>query len=475
MPPVTPALWWVIAALAVLRLATLGAYPLMDTTEARYAEIARKMAETGNWATPWFDYGVPFWGKPPLAFWLIAGSFKTLGTGEFSARLPQWIAGALAAALLWQWLAARSRREAAYAVAILLGSALYLVATGAVLTDTALVLGTTIAMRGFWQGLHGARREGWLLFAGIAAGLLAKGPVAAVLIVMPVAVWAAASGTCGMVWRRLPWIRGSLLAGAVALPWYAIAELRTPGFLDYFLLGEHWQRFLVPGWNGDLYGTAHQFPRGAIWAFALAAAMPWTVALPLAWAYLRRGGARARAPADARWRWYLICWALTPCIFFSFAGNILWTYVLPGLPALAALAAAELDRFEPPRVARVLIAGLALTVLGLAAFFANVELRGREDRDSAKPLVADYLARRHGDEPLIFLGRRPFSAAFYSAGGAQLVRDPGALRQRLEHGPAFVAIEAGTSPALPDSVRQKLRLVKDYGRFELYAPSAPAI
>lgn len=475
LPAVIRALPWVVAALAVLRLATLGAYPLMDTTEARYAEIARKMAETGTWATPLFDYGIPFWGKPPLSFWLIAGSFKALGTGEFSARLPQWLAGVLAAALLWQWLAARSRREAVYAVAILLGSALYLVATGAVLTDTGLVLGTTIAMRGFWQGLHGARREGWLLFAGIGVGLLAKGPVAAALIMMPLTAWAAASGSCGMVWRRLPWIRGSLLAGAIALPWYAIAELRTPGFLEYFLLGEHWQRFVVPGWKGDLYGNAHHFPRGAIWAFALAAAMPWTVVLPAAWTYLRRGGAAAGVAGDARWRWYLLCWALAPCIFFSLAGNILWTYVLPGLPAMAALAAAELDRFHPARVGRVLIAGLALSALGLAGFLANVELRGREQRDSAKTIVADYRARRQGDEPLIFLGRRPFSAAFYSAGSAQLVRDAGALRQRLEYSPAFVAIEAGTAQALPDSVRQRLRLVRDYGRFELYGPARPAI
>ncbi|MEE4277314.1 MAG: hypothetical protein V2I82_02480 [Halieaceae bacterium] len=38
--------------------------PLMDTTEARYAEIARIMVESGDWITPQFSLGVPFWGKP---------------------------------------------------------------------------------------------------------------------------------------------------------------------------------------------------------------------------------------------------------------------------------------------------------------------------------------------------------------------------------------------------------------------------
>ena len=35
----------VIVLAVVVRLATLGAYPLMDPTEARYAEMARKMAQ----------------------------------------------------------------------------------------------------------------------------------------------------------------------------------------------------------------------------------------------------------------------------------------------------------------------------------------------------------------------------------------------------------------------------------------------
>lgn len=53
-------LLYLILAAAILRLLSLGLYPLMDTTEARYAEIARIMVELDDWVTPWFDYGVPF-------------------------------------------------------------------------------------------------------------------------------------------------------------------------------------------------------------------------------------------------------------------------------------------------------------------------------------------------------------------------------------------------------------------------------
>ena len=43
-----------------------------------------------------------------------------------------------------------------------------------------------------------------------------------------------------------------MLMLALSVPWYVVAERHTPGFLNYFLLGEHWHRFVTPGWGGDL-------------------------------------------------------------------------------------------------------------------------------------------------------------------------------------------------------------------------------
>ena len=60
-------LWLLLLGVALLRLLSLSMYPLLDTTEARYGEMARIMVETGYWIVPQIDYGVPFWGKPPLS------------------------------------------------------------------------------------------------------------------------------------------------------------------------------------------------------------------------------------------------------------------------------------------------------------------------------------------------------------------------------------------------------------------------
>ncbi len=86
-------LWTLLIGALLIRLLSLGLYPLMDTTESRYGEMARMMVETGNWLTPLFDYGVPFWGKPPLFTWMSAVSVELFGLSEFTLRLPHWVAG----------------------------------------------------------------------------------------------------------------------------------------------------------------------------------------------------------------------------------------------------------------------------------------------------------------------------------------------------------------------------------------------
>ncbi len=103
--PIAALLWIAIAAAFAARFVLLGAFPLMDPTESRYAEIARQMFVLGDWITPWIAPGEPFWGKPPFSFWMTAGSFQLFGVSDFAARLPHWVGGGLVAWLAWSWLA----------------------------------------------------------------------------------------------------------------------------------------------------------------------------------------------------------------------------------------------------------------------------------------------------------------------------------------------------------------------------------
>jgi len=216
-------LWTVLIVLGLLRFFSLGLYPLADTTEARYGEIARLMAVSGDWITPQISAGVPFWGKPPLSAWLAAAAMKLFGINEFAARLPSFLLSLLVMALVWSLAARQHGRTSALAAAVVLASsALFFVSSGAVMTDPALLFGTTLCMVAFRQALmlqgRQGRAWGYAFFAGLAVGLLAKGPVALILTGLPLAVWLLHQRRWRETWQRLPWLSGLALTAALSVP-----------------------------------------------------------------------------------------------------------------------------------------------------------------------------------------------------------------------------------------------------------------
>jgi len=468
----------IFIAIAV-RLVTLGAYPLMDSTESRYGEIARKMLETGDWLMPQFAYGVPFWGKPPLSMWLSAASISAFGVNEFALRLPSLLLILGCGGLVFLLARLRAGRDAAlWASTCFATTVLVFVAGGAVMTDAALALGTTLAMAGFWLATNGPpalrRAAGLAFFAGLAIGMLAKGPVALVLTFLPIGAWTLWTRAWRAVWRGLPWLAGTLLAAALVVPWYWAAERASPGFLDYFLLGEHWKRFVEPGWSGDLYGQAHSRPHGTIWLFWIGAALPWSLPA-IGWlaraAVFRHDNLRTLVRDD--WQSYLLLWTVAPLLFFTISGNVLVTYVLPGLPALALLVAAIWRPSDTDsRSLRPMGLSGIVAALGLAVGFvgAILALHVRAETDlSHKALVRTYEAQRaHAGERLIYLGRQPQSAVFYSRGKALLLRDARELEPYLSDLPEdFIVIRRRDLEKLPAAARARLTPLGEFGKYRL--------
>ncbi len=105
------AVLWGLVLLLAARLLAMFLVPLTDSTEARYAEIARKMVETGNWITPQFDYGVPFWAKPPMHTWLSALGIEAFGPSPFAARLGILVSAIATLAILWLWASTFTDRK----------------------------------------------------------------------------------------------------------------------------------------------------------------------------------------------------------------------------------------------------------------------------------------------------------------------------------------------------------------------------
>jgi 4-amino-4-deoxy-L-arabinose transferase-like glycosyltransferase len=408
--------------LAFARLVSLGMYPLMDMTEARYADIGRRMALSGDWVALSLDDMRTFWGKPALSFWATAAGLKLFGVTAWAARVPHFLMGLGVAAVVWRHARGQSPRLAWHAAALLAGSLLFLLSSGAVMTDMALVLGTTLVMSGFWWCVAG--RPGLAprvaLFLGLAIGLLAKGPLALVLSGLPIVAWVLWQRQWQAAWQRVPWLRGLLAVAVLVLPWYLLAERRSPGFIEYFIVGEHIYRFLVRGWTGDLYSNAHGVPRGTVWLYALAAALPWALVLPLA----RLAGAmRHGSVIEQPQRRYLLLWVLWPCVFFTAAGNIIWTYVLPAMPALALLSAGwTAAAARPQRMDRLLAGVLLLLALAIPALLVGADRYQLFARHSLVPLVRVYDQVARPGDVLMEVPSVSFSTDFYAQGRAKGLR-----------------------------------------------------
>lgn len=459
----------VLLLLLLLRLAGMWAIPLTDTTEARYGEIARKMLETGNWVTLWHDYGIPFWAKPPLSSWLSAAGMGLFGVNEIAARLPSLLLAVATLGLSAHLMRHRSGGDAAMAAALILASGLlFLGAAGTVMTDPALLFCVTLSQVAFWHALaRDSRRWGYVFFIGLGLGLLAKGPLAIVLVGMPIFFWVLLRNQWLALWRKLPWIGGVLLMFAVAAPWYALAEQRTPGFLDYFIMGEHVSRFLDSGWKGDKYGFAHATPRGMIWLYALGAIFPWSVAM-LAW-LVRHGAKLPRlCRDDDGWLLYLSLWTLMTLLFFTMSGNIIFPYSLPMLPGCALLFAELWRRTRADDAKRSALPWIAaIGGVVLLALLAFNHYDGNRYLRTQKQVIAAWRAQNpSADSALVYwAGRREFSAEFYSHGRARTTQDPQQLRAWLTGKPgSFIVADENELARLPADIRARFAPL---GRFQV--------
>lgn len=115
---------FLVLVLIVIYLPFLG-QPAWDGNEPKRAIVAREMLNTGNYFAP-VIHGQPYFVKPPLMNWLIAGSGGFFGAvNEWSARLPSVLMTFATSILLYfltkGWLTRESRFFAALAFLTMIG------------------------------------------------------------------------------------------------------------------------------------------------------------------------------------------------------------------------------------------------------------------------------------------------------------------------------------------------------------------
>ncbi len=411
---------WLFAAWLVLQLGGLFSPGLLDDVDSVYIEIAREMLHRHDFVTPYID-GIRFFDKPPLMYWMAAGSMRVLGEYDWAARLP--LALAVLGLLLAVYVLGKrlyGERGGFYAALVLgtsVGPYLY---TRFFIPDILICLWMTLGVWCFLMGSEAARtqvleaRPGASRLVALASfgfgavlglNLLTKGLIG---LVFPL-------GFCFFYllltqqWRLLPRMKvwaAALAFVVVGLPWHILVWLRNPaiampagvglppraGWAWFYLYNEHVARFLgkrIP----------HDYGNTPVWLFLLYAViwmMPWAAFLPAGIGLMRRWAGHL-APVTLREREAALTvtiWAGIVLIFFSISSRQEY-YSLPALPALALMVGAVLAANDDRAAGWVMcchkwgLVPLTLVIAGVCGWFSAMAPQPKPGMDLSALLASN--------------------------------------------------------------------------------------
>lgn len=385
--------WLALVLIALLAMAPgLSSLPVMDRDEARYAQAASQMMETGDYVDIRFQESARH-VKPAGIYWMQVISALPFGGADaeiWAYRLPSLL-GMLIAVIGTAWLGARLfGAQVGVTAGILLAVAVMSqVEARTAKTDAMLLAAGVLAQIGLIMMLLKAEAGeklkfiGWplLFWAASGAAIMIKGPIitmvsaltllgyfafkhhanwlfslfglAVVIEVakllgldfLPGGIAVMLGGLSGIfvfdlirdsetrsALAKFHWFKGLAVLAAIALPWLIAINIATDGAFLQESVGH--ALFGKVGEADDSHGGPF------LYHTLLSPAMFWPGAALLGLAIL--AGWAGRKSPEVR---LLIVWALPTWIVFEFVQTKLPHYVLPAFPAMAVLAGIGLSRF----------------------------------------------------------------------------------------------------------------------------------
>jgi 4-amino-4-deoxy-L-arabinose transferase-like glycosyltransferase len=344
----------IVAIWLVLHLGCLFTPGLLDDVDSIYIEVAREMLQRHDYVTPFVD-GVRFFDKPPLMYWMAAGSMKVFGPYDWAARLPLsiMVLGLFLSvyALGRRLFGERAGFYAAIAMATSLGPYLF---TRFYIPDILNALWMTLGLHLFLIALDRVRegrsalQPAWGFAIVMGLNLLTKGLIGIVFPIGFVVFYSLITKQTRSL-LRMHLVSSFAVFAAVALPWHVLAALRNPaiampsgtglpahaGWFWFYIINEHFMRFRGLRIPHD-YG---QVPIPLFWLMFFLWLMPWVAFLPAAltqyarlWKNRRFEDSRRKQAALT-----LLLWSGMVLIFFTLSSRQEY-YSLPALPALALMA-----------------------------------------------------------------------------------------------------------------------------------------
>ena len=334
----TGAYVWLTLLCAALYLPGLVTLPPIDRDEARFAQAARQMVESGDYVRIRFQEE-PRHKKPIGIYWLQAGVVKTLGGSAsrhiWPYRIPSLLGATLAVLLTFMWGRKMTDPQGALLGAGLLAGSLLLVFEAHQATTDAVLLAAVTASQGALATLYLRKPEevsrstvgpAVIFWFAQGAGILIKGPIVPLVTLLTLAALIFMDRRALGRLKGLHPLPGLLGVALMVLPWGIAITKATGGAFFTDAIGKDLLPKLVSGQE------SHGFMPG--YYLLLLPLTFWPASLflgpTLLWAWKQRQRPEVR---------FLLAWILPAWVLFELVPTKLPHYILPTYPALALLTA----------------------------------------------------------------------------------------------------------------------------------------
>lgn len=366
----------VLATALLLYFSALGSYPLLDPDEGRYAEIPREMLESGDFITPRLNY-VKYFEKPPLYYWLTAGSMAIFGQKEWAVRLVPAVAGVLTL-LLIMGLGRRifDGPTGVMGAWIYLTSVIPMVLARLPIIDGVFSFFLTATWGAWYLGYSAQPKKSKTLWyctswACLGLAVMTKG-IAAIALT---GLIAGGFILCRRDWRALmsmAWLPGLLIFAGIVVPWHWAVSSENPGFFHFYIVVQHFQRLVSHEHAKPFWFFMAIFPFGMLL---------WSVFFfPTVAKSLKKAYHAVRVPRGAAGQeesiLFLVIWVVAVIGLFSLSTCKLIPYILPAYPAMALLMAHFIrDQESLSRAVRWCAAIAAILLMVFACVLMPVAMR----------------------------------------------------------------------------------------------------
>lgn len=352
----------------------------LSNMEARDAQIAREMYESGNWVIPtWNDEPLPW--KPPAYDWCAIMSYHVFGgVSEFSARFPSAVMGIIGVIAVFVFgTLVFSRWTGFFGGLILAVNPEYFEHARKAQTDIYLCVYTTLALMFFFIGyfrhqqsiseesdikISGAKTWGFKVFYLVCYffmgwATIAKGPAGVVVPALVIFIYLVVQGNLRYL-RQMAIPYGILVFLATTAIWYGPAwYIGGNDFMIELVWRQSFLRYM------DAFDHVRPF-----WKYVQYLAtnfLPWALFLPAAIGFVFTGG---HTREKRRKYVFLFIWFAIVFLFYSVSQSKRSVYILALYPAVSLMVGRLFDVAIKRPEMRKLQKNMAITSIVFAAVYS---------------------------------------------------------------------------------------------------------